>query len=91
MKTPQSNQMYFTHILFRKHQQIGKARAPSPSAAKLIKCLRTKVREVDFSWESEDFVCLTKAEGKKEAQVEKRRRACRRNERDETEMETWCR
>lgn len=57
--------MYFTHILFHKHQQIGQARAPSPSAAKLIKSLRTKVREVEFTWESEGFVCLTKAEGEK--------------------------
>lgn len=73
MKTPQSNQMYFTHILFHKHQQIGRAKAPSPSAAKLIKCLRTKVREVEFTWESRVFVCLTKAEGEKEAQVEKGR------------------
>ncbi len=73
MKTPQSNQMYFTHILFHKHHQIGKARAPGQSAAKLIKCLRTKVREVEFTTDSEAFVCLTKAEGEKEALMEKRR------------------
>lgn len=76
VKTSQSNQMYFMHILFHKHQQMGKARAPSQPTAKLIKFLRTKVWE--FTWESRDFVCLTKAKGEKGTSDEKKRREMKR-------------
>lgn len=55
--------MYFTHIIFHKHQHIERARAPSPPVAKLIKCLRTNVGVVELTQESGGFVCLTKAGG----------------------------
>jgi len=42
------------------------ARDPSPSAAKLIKFLRTKAWGVELSWESRVFVCLTRGRGSSE-------------------------